>query len=349
MANKIENIIIDKIFIEDNRLWKVYDKDIDVLFQSIQEEGLITPIAVQERNGKYKLIAGEHRLTCCKKLGWHKIPAHIIEREYEEDEIEDARLTVLEADENLKRKYPDFIAEAHILEKRKEAYDKIMAHKCNGMDPVEYKINIGGKIGRLLNGSASPTAREAEEIEKLQNEMDSIKTFTKDTAEKTGASESCINQKLKVAKVIPEYKADEIKENNISAKTLSVIVVGKDEEETKKAAEIHLETIKDINSNLDKDTNINTLYQKAIKETRKELDRDFQRQNPVAFAEMVYEKVYEIIEVEEKKKQEKIYQLSQEDLDDINIALSMYSNIDSISITIDVDGKIVNIFDKFLK
>ena len=45
----------------------------------------------------------------------------------------------------------------------------------------------------------------------------------------------------------------------------------------------------------------------------------------------------------------KIYQLSQEDLDDINIALSMYSNIDSISITIDVDGKIVNIFDKFLK
>ena len=64
---------------------------------------------------------------------------------------------------------------------------------------------------------------------------------------------------------------------------------------------------------------------------------------------MVSEKVYEVIEVEEKKKQEKIYQLSQEDLDDINIALSMYNNIDSISITIDVDGKIVNIFDKFLK
>ena len=224
-----------------------------------------------------------------------------------------------------------------------------MAHKCNGMDPVEYKINIGGKIGRLLNGSASPTAREAEEIEKLQNEMDSIKTFTKDAAEKTGASESCINQKLKVAKVIPEYKADEIKENNISAKTLSVIVVGKDEEETKKAAEIHLETIKDINSNLDKDTNINTLYQKAIKETKRGLDKNFQKQNPVEFAEMVSEKVYEVIEVEEKKKQEKIYQLSQEDLDDINIALSMYNNIDSISITIDVDGKIVNIFDKFLK
>ena len=142
MANKIENIIIDKIFIENNRLWKIYDKDIDVLFQSIQEEGLITPIAVQERNGKYKLIAGEHRLTCCKKLGWHEIPAHIIEREYEEDEIEDARLTVLEADENLKRKYPDFIAEAHMLEKRKEAYDKIMAFKCHGMDPGEYKKEL---------------------------------------------------------------------------------------------------------------------------------------------------------------------------------------------------------------
>ena len=349
MANKIENIIIDKIFIENNRLWKIYDKDIDVLFQSIQEEGLITPIAVQERNGKYKLIAGEHRLTCCKKLGWHEIPAHIIEREYEEDEIEDARLTILEADENLKRKDPDFIAEAHMLAKRKEAYDKIMAFKCDGLTPEKYKQHLVGKITSKLNDPNLLSDGNAEELENLENNLTNTKTFIQDTIEKNGGSTASINQKLRIANIIPESENKEIKKNNISSNTLLHITIGKDEDKVKKAAEIHLETIKDINSNLDKDTNINTLYQKAIKETKRGLDKNFQKQNPVEFAEMVSEKVYEVIEVEEKKKQEKIYQLSQEDLDDINIALSMYSNIDSISITIDVDGKIVNIFDKFLK
>ena len=133
MANKVEYINVTDIYIDKDRLWNVYEKDVESLKESISNIGLITPIAVQWREDKYKLIAGEHRLTVCKELGWETIPAHIIDRKYDNDEIEDARLEVMEADENIKRKKGDFIAEGLILKRRKKAYDKIVASE-NGID-----------------------------------------------------------------------------------------------------------------------------------------------------------------------------------------------------------------------
>lgn len=356
MKNEVKHIPIDDIFIEGtgvfekDRLWRVFDKDVKSLQESIKEQGLITPIAVQERNGKYKLIAGEHRLTACKNLGWTEIPAHIIEREYEDDEIEDARLCILEADENLKRKIPDYISESHLLAYRKKAYDKLMAFKCNGMDPGAYKQKINIQIASIhKSGQKELSEIQEQEIENLKNERDNIKTFSQDTAEKLGGSEKNIIQKLKVARIIPEDKTDEIKENNISADNLQRIIVGKDEEETRKAAEIHLETIKDINSNLDKNINVNTIYAKAIKETKKDLDKSFQKNNPVEFAEMVADKVHEVIEVETKKKQNKSFKLTPSDLDDINDALSMYEEVEFLEIKVTVNGEEITIFDKFIK
>ncbi|AXU80664.1 TPA: ParB/RepB/Spo0J family partition protein [Clostridioides difficile] len=344
MANKIDNVKITDIYIDNNRLWKIYDRDLKPLLESIKEEGLISPIAVQERSGKYKLIAGEHRLTACKQLGWETIPAQIIEREYEDNEIENARLTILEADENLKRKYPDFIAEAHILTKRKEAYDKIVEYKTGGLTPEEYKKKIGGKVTSLLNSRTPLTDSELKELDFLEKDLVNVKTFAQNTIDSTGGSESNINSKLKIAKIIPNEKAKEIKANNISSKTLTSIVVGVNEEEIKKASEIHLDTIKSIK--IPEDSNINTLYQKAIKKTKYELkDKYFQRNNPVEFAERVSEKIHEVIDIEEKKKENKIVQLTQNDLEYINTALALLKNAEKLSII--VDDRIV--FTKYIK
>ena len=115
MANKVEYIKISDIYVDKDRLWNVYEKDLASLRESIVTVGLITPIAIQKRDDKYRLIAGEHRLTICKELGWEVIPSHIIERKYDDDETEDARLEVMEADENIKRKKGVFIAEGLIL------------------------------------------------------------------------------------------------------------------------------------------------------------------------------------------------------------------------------------------
>lgn len=49
--------------------------DIDMLAASIQANGLIHPILVeQDEDGSYFLVAGERRTTAGKMLGWKKIP-----------------------------------------------------------------------------------------------------------------------------------------------------------------------------------------------------------------------------------------------------------------------------------
>jgi ParB family chromosome partitioning protein len=49
--------------------------DVEALAQSIEELGLLQPIAVDENS---KLIAGHRRLEACKMLGWTEIPCHVV-------------------------------------------------------------------------------------------------------------------------------------------------------------------------------------------------------------------------------------------------------------------------------
>jgi ParB/RepB/Spo0J family partition protein len=49
--------------------------DIDRLAESIREVGLLHPIVVDE---EYNLVAGYRRLEACKRLGWRRVPVHIV-------------------------------------------------------------------------------------------------------------------------------------------------------------------------------------------------------------------------------------------------------------------------------
>ena len=331
MANKVEYINVTDIYIDKDRLWNVYEKDVESLKESISNIGLITPIAVQWREDKYKLIAGEHRLTVCKELGWETIPAHIIDRKYDNDEIEDARLEVMEADENIKRKKGDFIAEGLILKRRKKAYDKIVASE-NGIDlkntTIEkYKKSLNHSLDNLTRNTVQPESGQtdddlAEKIKDLKEKINNVKTFKDDVVEKTGLSEKTITQKLRLGNIF-EDKQDTLKkfaDKNIIEDTISkCVTVGKDIEEVKDAVEIHSNIL--TNLELPKDVNINTFYKKAIKETKKVVgDKDMQKNDPVAFAKEVEKVVPKLLNKDTSK--EEYLQLNDSDLDDINIALA---------------------------
>src|SRR5688500_1886617 len=49
------------------------------LTSSIEASGLLQPVVVRPRDGKYELIAGERRLRAVQRLGWPKIPAVVRE------------------------------------------------------------------------------------------------------------------------------------------------------------------------------------------------------------------------------------------------------------------------------
>src|SRR3954471_11442707 len=66
------------------------------LTASIEASGLLQPVVVRPRNGKYELIAGERRWQAVQRLGWTKIPAVI-------REVDDPTLLTLALIENLQR------------------------------------------------------------------------------------------------------------------------------------------------------------------------------------------------------------------------------------------------------
>ncbi|MFC5711640.1 nucleoid occlusion protein [Thalassorhabdus alkalitolerans] len=88
------------------------DEKIKELAQTIRTHGVLQPIVVRVRNGRFELIAGERRLRAVKSLGWDEIPALI-------KDYNDAQTASLALIENLQREGLTAIEEAL-------AYDKLL-------------------------------------------------------------------------------------------------------------------------------------------------------------------------------------------------------------------------------
>lgn len=84
---------------------EINPQHIDELARSITAEGLIQPIVVRQKKGKFELIAGERRFRAYEKLKRDTIPARIIE-------ASDASSATLALIENLQRENLNPIDEA---------------------------------------------------------------------------------------------------------------------------------------------------------------------------------------------------------------------------------------------
>ena len=84
---------------------EINPKHVEELAKSIQSEGLLQPVVVREKDGKFELIAGERRLHAFRYLKIANIPARIIE-------ASDASSATLALIENLQRENLNPIDEA---------------------------------------------------------------------------------------------------------------------------------------------------------------------------------------------------------------------------------------------
>ncbi|SFJ90675.1 chromosome partitioning protein, ParB family [Paenibacillus sp. UNC496MF] len=95
----------------------VFDDDrIDELSQTIRTHGIIQPIVVRVRNGRYEIIAGERRFRAVKKLGLETIPAII-------REFNDSQAASIALIENLQREGLTSIEEAVAYQKLIELHN----------------------------------------------------------------------------------------------------------------------------------------------------------------------------------------------------------------------------------
>ena len=81
------------------------DESLEELSDSIKSYGILNPLTVRLRCGKYELVAGERRLRAAKLAGLEEVPCILIDVN-----MEDASLIALV--ENLQRRDLDFIEEA---------------------------------------------------------------------------------------------------------------------------------------------------------------------------------------------------------------------------------------------
>ncbi len=81
------------------------DKALEELSQSIRSYGILNPLTVRCRGGRYELVAGERRLRAARLAGLTEVPCILLDVN-----MEDASLIALV--ENLQRKDLDFIEEA---------------------------------------------------------------------------------------------------------------------------------------------------------------------------------------------------------------------------------------------
>jgi ParB family chromosome partitioning protein len=90
--------------------------DIKDLMASIKEKGILEPILVRPKHGRYEIIAGERRFVASKRLGLKDIPC--IEKNVEDNEAMEIALI-----ENLQRKDLDVFEEADGLLALADIYD----------------------------------------------------------------------------------------------------------------------------------------------------------------------------------------------------------------------------------
>ncbi|AUJ49296.1 ParB/RepB/Spo0J family partition protein [Brachyspira hyodysenteriae] len=96
--NGVLEIDVSLIDVNPDQPRKVFnEEEIQGLAESIKENGLINPITLREKDGKYQIISGERRFRAFKFLNRNKVPALVLQN------IADSKMLELTLVENIQR------------------------------------------------------------------------------------------------------------------------------------------------------------------------------------------------------------------------------------------------------
>lgn len=157
------------------------------LMDSIQQLGLQTPITVSSRPAKregggmdtvaFDLVAGQHRLEACRRLGWAEIEASIVQ-------MSENERVLWEIDENLCRADLTELERGEHLAKRKDIYETL-----------------------------HPKTRAGANYQDGQFVHTEEPSFADDTAQRVGVTERDIRRSIRRVVKIDEKVRDRIRDN----------------------------------------------------------------------------------------------------------------------------------------
>jgi len=91
-----------------------YERNSDVVKESIRKVGLINPVILKKRldaDETYSAICGYQRIMACQKLGWERIEAKVI------DDVKEEKILLLVLHDNLSSRGFNEIEKAIVLKK----------------------------------------------------------------------------------------------------------------------------------------------------------------------------------------------------------------------------------------
>lgn len=178
--NGVLEIDIKLIEVNPDQPRKVFnEEEIKGLAESIKENGLINPITLREKDGKYQIISGERRFRAFKFLERNKVPALVLQN------IADSKMLELTLVENIQRadlnpieiarSYKKLIYELNI--KQEELANRVGKSRsavANSMRILDLSDSIQNLIleGKITEGHARailslPDEKERESFAKL--------------------------------------------------------------------------------------------------------------------------------------------------------------------------------------
>jgi N6-adenosine-specific RNA methylase IME4 len=163
-----KDIALNCITVPRDRMRRLRPEKVDELAESIYARGLLQPIVVRHRQGRYELVLGEHRRKAVEQLGHERIRAVVC------DSLDADAALLAEIDENLIRAELSAAERALHLAERKRLYEKAYPQFKHGGD------------------------RKSESSSQNEN----LKSFTADTAAKTGKGRSTVAREVARAKIV---------------------------------------------------------------------------------------------------------------------------------------------------
>lgn len=152
-SGQVEEIQLDLIVANPFQPRKIFDEEaLQELADSINEHGILQPIAVRKKGRKFEIVAGERRYRACLLAGLDVIPVII-------KELSDAQMMELAILENLQREDLTVIEEA-------EAYQSLMENLHLTQD--ELSKRLGKSRPHIANHVRLLTLPE--DIRKLMND-----------------------------------------------------------------------------------------------------------------------------------------------------------------------------------
>src|SRR5947207_1481514 len=176
------------------RLRGLREAAVTELMESINRLGLRTPITVSSRPAKregggmdtvaFDLVAGQHRLEACKRLGWEEIEASIVQMSDDEREL-------WEIDENLCRAELSELERGEHLAKRKQVYERLHP---------ETRAGSGAELAQKRWGYAT-------------DNLSAASNFSVDTAEKIRVTDRDVRRSIRRVVKIDKKVRDRIRDN----------------------------------------------------------------------------------------------------------------------------------------